>query len=429
MPRVLLLIPSASYRAPDFMAAAAELDVDVVVGSDQRSAVESFLPGATLALPLGNADAAADAIEAFATERPLAAIVAVDDAGTLAAARASERLGLPHNTVDAVAGIRDKSLLRERLEAGGVLSPPWMVAPVDADPGAVAAEAPLPCVVKPLSLSASRGVIRADDEAEFVVAFERLRALLSDPAVADECMGTDDRMLIEGYIPGEEVSVEGLLTDGELEVLAIFDKPDPLVGPYFEETIYVTPSRLSPERQEEVRRTAADAARALGLGDGPLHAEVRINDEGVWPVDIAARSIGGLCSRTLQFGAGVSLEALLLSHAVGAPAASIERTSAASGVMMIPIPRAGRLRRVEGLATARAVTGVAGIAITIPLGHAVTPLPEGSEYLGFIFARGERPEEVEAVLREAHALLRIDIVDEPAALALEQATAGPRALS
>ncbi len=432
MARVLLLIPSASYRAPDFMAAAAQLDVDVVVGSDERSAVESFLPGATVALPLGNADAAADAIEAFATERPLAAIVAVDDAGTLAAARASERLGLPHNTVDAVAGTRDKSLLRERLEAGGVLSPPWMVAPVDADPRAIAAEAPLPCVVKPLSLSASRGVIRANDETEFVAAFERLRALLSDPAVAGECMGTDDRVLIEGYIPGEEVSVEGLLTDGELDVLAIFDKPDPLVGPYFEETIYVTPSRLSPERQKEVRRTAADAARALGLRDGPLHAEVRINDEGVWPVDIAARSIGGLCSRTLRFGAGVSLEELLLSHAVGAPATSIERTSAASGVMMIPIPRAGRLRRVEGLAAARAVTGVAGIAITIPLGHAVTPLPEGSEYLGFIFARGGQPGDVEAVLREAHALLRIDIVDDrdgAAALAFEQGAEAPRALS
>ena len=433
MARVLLLIPSASYRAPDFMAAAAELDVDVVVGSDQRSAVENFLPGATVALPLGDPDAAADAIEVYAEERPLAAIVAVDDAGTLAAARASERLGLPHNTVDAVAGTRDKSLLRQRLEAGGVLSPPWMVASVDADPRALAAEAPLPCVVKPLSLSASRGVIRADDADEFVVAFERLRALLADPAVADECMGTDDRVLIEGYIPGEEVSVEGLLTDGELEVLAIFDKPDPLVGPYFEETIYVTPSRLPAERQEEVRRTAARAAQALGLRDGPLHAEVRINDEGVWPVDIAARSIGGLCSRTLQFGAGVSLEQLLLGHAVGQPAADIERLHAASGVMMIPIPRAGRLRRVEGLAAARALPSVAGIAITIPLGHEVTPLPEGSEYLGFIFARGNRPEEVEAALREAHGLLLIDIVDQgeggAAPLSLEGAASARRALS
>lgn len=254
MARVLLLIPTASYRAPDFMAAAAELDVDVVVGSDQRSAVESFLPGATVALPLGDPEAAADAIETFAAEWPLEAIVAVDDGGTLVAARASQRLGLPYNSIDAVAATRDKSLLRERLAAGGVPSPPWMVAPIDSDPRTVAREAPLPCVVKPLSLSGSRGVIRADDEAGFVAAFERLRTLLSDPAVQDECVGNGDRVLIEGYIPGNEVSVEGLLTGGELEVLAIFDKPDPLVGPYFEETIYVTPSRLSAERQEEVRR-------------------------------------------------------------------------------------------------------------------------------------------------------------------------------
>ena len=391
MARVLLLIPTASYRAPDFMAAAAELGVDVVVGSDQRSAVESFLPGATLALPLGDPEAAAEAIAAFAAERPLAAIVAVDDGGTLAAARASERLGLPHNPLDAVAATRDKSLLRARLEAGGVPSPPWLVASVDDDPRDVAARAPLPCVVKPLSLSGSRGVIRADDAAGFAAAFERLRALLADPAVRAECIGNPDRVLVEGYIPGDEVSVEGLLTGGELEVLAIFDKPDPLTGPYFEETIYVTPSRLPPERQEAVRRTAAEAARALGLTDGPLHAELRINDDGAWPVDIAARSIGGLCSRTLEFGAGVSLEQLLLAHAVGRRAADVERTHAASGVMMIPIPRAGRLRRVEGLAAARAAPGVAGVAITIPLGHAVTPLPEGSEYLGFIFARGGDP--------------------------------------
>lgn len=311
-----------------------------------------------------------------------------------------------------MAATRDKSLLRERLDAGGVPSPRWMTASIDADPRALAAEAPLPCVVKPLSLSGSRGVIRADDEAEFAVAFERLRDLLTDPAVREECMGTDDRVLIEGYIPGDEVSVEGLLTGGELEVLAIFDKPDPLVGPYFEETIYVTPSRLPAERQEDVRRTSAEAARALGLRDGPLHAELRVNEQGVWPVDIAARSIGGLCSRTLRFGAGVTLEHLLLGHAVGQRAGDIRGSRAASGVMMIPIPRAGRLKRVGGLAAARAVQGVAGITITIPLGHPVTPLPEGSEYLGFIFARAERPEEVEATLRRAHALLGIEIVDD-----------------
>ena len=414
MARVLLIIPSASYRAPDFMAAASKLGVEVVVGSDHRSSLEAVVPGSTLALPLGDAEASAAAIAAFARERPFDAIVAVDDGGTLVAARAAELLGLPHNGLGAVQATRDKSVLRERLAAGGLASPPWLVAGIEADPRALAEQVPLPCVLKPLSLAGSRGVIRADDREQFVVAFERLRALLATPSVLAECGPNADRVLIEGYIPGVEVSVEGLLTDGALEVLAIFDKPDPLEGPFFEETIYVTPSRLPAEQQEAVRRAAAEAARALGLRHGPLHAELRLNDEGAWPIDVAGRSIGGLCSRTLEFGAGVSLETLLLSHAVGAPLASLERTGSggmgqASGVMMIPIPAAGRLVAVDGVEAARALPRIAGVEITIRRGHQVVPLPEGSEYLGFIFARAERPEQVEAALRAAHAALRIEI--------------------
>ena len=406
---MLLIIPSASYRAPDFMAAATTLGVEVVVGSDHRSSLEAIAPGATLALPLGDAEASAEAIAAFALERPLDAIVAVDDGGTLAAARASELLGLPYNSPGAVAATRDKSLLRERLAAGGLLSPPWLVASIDADPRALAEQAPLPCVVKPLSLSGSRGVIRADDREQFVAAFERVRALLTTPSVLEECGANADRVLIEGYIPGVEVSVEGLLSNGELELLAIFDKPDPLEGPYFEETIYVTPSRLSAAQQAAVLGACADAARALRLRNGPLHAELRLNEEGAWPIDVAARSIGGLCSRTLEFGAGVTLEQLLLSQAIGAPLESFERGARASGVMMIPIPAAGRLVAVHGLEEARGVPGIAGVEVTIRRGRRVVPLPEGSEYLGFIFARGDRPEQVEEALRAAHGALRIEI--------------------
>ena len=410
---MLLIIPSASYRASDFMAAASRLGVEVVVGSDHRSALEAIVPGATLALPLDDAEASAEAIAAFARERPFDAIVAVDDGGTLAAARASELLGLPYNSPAAIAATRDKSLLRERLEAGGLPSPPWLVASIHADPRELAGRVPLPCVVKPLSLAGSRGVIRADDREQFVAAFERVRALLTTPAVMAECGANADRVLIEGYIPGIEVSVEGLLTNGELEVLAIFDKPNPLEGPYFEETIYVTPSRLPAARQAEVLGACADAARALRLRDGPLHAELRLNEDGAWPIDVAARSIGGLCSRTLEFGAGVSLEALLLSHAIGAPIETFERSAGAeqaSGVMMIPIPAAGRLVAVDGVDEARAMLGIVGVEITIRRGLRVVPLPEGSEYLGFIFARGERPEQVEAALRAAHEALRIQIV-------------------
>jgi len=250
--------------------------------------------------------------------------------------------------------------------------------------------------------------MRANDAAGFVAAFERLRGILSDPDVAEDCGDTAGEVLIEGYIPGVEVSMEGLLEGGELHVLALFDKPDPLEGPLFEETIYVTPSRLSPQVQDEISEVVERAARAIGLDDGPIHAELRVNDDGVWPIDIAARSIGGLCSRTLSFVSG-SLEDLILRHATGAGIPSYERTGAASGVMMIPIPVGGTLDEVSGIEEAEAVSGVSEVEISIRPGQRVVPLPEGDEYLGFIFAQGPSPDVVEAALRDAHAALRFSI--------------------
>ncbi len=409
MPRVLLLIPSATYRAPDFMEAAGRLDVQVVVGSDQRQALEEIMPGRSLAVDLAHPERGAEQIAAFAGRYPLDTIVPVDDGGTLVAALASERLGLPHNPFPAVQATRDKHLLRQRLAESGVPSPPYRLIELDGDPTRLADDLFYPCVLKPLALSGSRGVMRANDADEFVAAFARLRALLARPDVAAECSESARQALVEGYIPGEEVALEGLLTDGRLHVLALFDKPDPLVGPFFEETIYVTPSRLPPERQAQIAETAERAARALGLRDGPLHAELRLNEQGAWPVDIAARSIGGLCSRTLSFGTGMSLEELILRHATGAPIPSFRREGNASGVMMIPIPARGVLREVEGIAEAEAVPGIVSVTISIHRGQEVVPLPEGSEYLGFIFARGEEPAQVEAALRRAHALLRFTI--------------------
>jgi biotin carboxylase len=409
MTRVLLLIPTTSYRAADFIDAARDFGVDVVVGSDQAPVLEHLTPGRSLWVNMSDAQRGADEAVAFAREYPFDAIVPVDDAGTLVAARAAERLGLPHNPFEAVLATRDKAVLRERLAAGGLLSPPFEVVPLASDPAEAAARAPYPCVLKPLGLSASRGVIRADDAASFCAAFERIRAMLEDPATAADCGPTADRVLVEGFIPGTEVAVEGLLTDGRLIVLAIFDKPDPLDGPFFEETIYVTPSRLSPEAQGEVIEATRRAAEALGLRDGPLHAELRLNEDGAWPVDVAARSIGGLCARTLSFGTGMSLEEIILRHATRAEVPSFDRESQAAGVMMLPIPAGGTLRAVEGIAEASAVAGIESVTMTIAVGQQVVPLPEGGDYLGFMFARGETPEAVEAALREAHARLRFDI--------------------
>ena len=408
-PRVMLLIPTASYRATDFMEAAAKLDIEVVVGSDERSPLEDARPGRQVALSFGDPQAGADQIERFAERYPLSTIVAVDDAGTRLAAHAARRLELPHNPVAAVEATRNKALLRQRLAAAGLPSPPYRVVETAADPRAITVGLAYPVVIKPLSLSASRGVIRADSPDQLVAAFERLKRILAEAEARGECGGLGDRVLIEGYVPGIEVSLEGLLTEGRLRMLALFDKPDPLEGPFFEETIYVTPSRLPAADQRRIAATTERAAAALGLRDGPLHAELRLNDEGVFAVDIAARSIGGLCSRTLTFGTGMSLEELILRHAVGAEIPSFEREAAAAGVMMIPIPAGGTLRAVSGVAAAEAVPLIESVTMTMRPGSKVVPLPEGSEYLGFIFARGETPAAVEAALRAAHAALRFEI--------------------
>lgn len=407
MPRVLLLIPSASYRAPDFMEAAAKLDVDVVVGSDRRNPLAD--DSGLVAFSFVDAERGAEEIEEFASRHPLDTIVAVDDGGAVLAARASRRLELPHNPVAAVEATRNKAELRARIAHAGLPSPRYWVCPAAADVSSLEGVT-YPVVAKPLALSASRGVIRADDPDELAAALERIRAILATPSAHAEC-GPElaDRVLIEEYIPGIEVSVEGLLDGGRLQVLALFDKPDPLEGPYFEETIYVTPSRLPSAKQQAVAEATEAACRALGLTDGAVHAELRLNDTGVYAVDIAARSIGGLCSRTLSFGTGMSLEELILRHATGAEVPSYERESVAAGVMMIPIPRGGTLRSVEGVEAAEALPLVESVTIEIRPGSEVVPLPEGSEYLGFIFARGEAPADVEQALRDAHAALTFEI--------------------
>jgi biotin carboxylase len=405
----MLLIPSASYRAPDFMEAAGRLGVEVVVGSDRRHPLEDFHAGRQVALDFVDLAAGTDRIEAFADLFPLDAIVGVDDGGALLAAAASRRLELPHNPLAAVEATRNKLLLRRTLAAAGLASPRFWDVAIGADPAKIAGRLEFPVVLKPLALSGSRGVMRADNAESFCAAFERLKHIIEEPANALECGELAERILVESYVPGVEVSVEGLLDNGRFQVLAIFDKPDPLEGPFFEETIYVTPSRLAEAEQRLIARTAGQAALALGLRDGPVHAELRLNHAGVFPIDIAARSIGGLCSRTLHFGAGMSLEEIILRHAIGADPPLVSRESAAAGVMMIPIPSAGTLRTVTGIPEAEAIPLIESVTISIHVGGEVVSLPEGSEYLGFIMARGETPAEVESALREAHAKLHFEI--------------------
>jgi len=402
--RLLLILPSATYRAPDFIAAARELGVAVTVASDRTAAMSAAMGERTLTLRTSDPEAAAQAIVARAQDTPFAAIVGVDDQGVMAAALAAERLGLAHNPPGAVARTRDKAAMRAALAHAFVPQPRFAVLPAGADVLDATRETGFPCVIKPLSFSGSRGVIRADDSGQARVAAQRVRAIMAgagEPA--------DAPLLFESYLPGAEVAVEGLLRSGRLALLAVFDKPDPLEGPYFEETLYVTPSRLPADTQAEIERITAQSATALGLREGPIHAELRVDGPRISVLEVAARSIGGLCSRALRFGVGVSLEELILRHAVGLDADDLERESMAAGVMMIPIPRTGTLVEVAGQAQARGVPGIGGLEITIARGRPVVALPEGDRYLGFLFARGPDSEAVEASLREAHAHLRIAI--------------------
>ena len=404
MARLLLLLPTSTYRAGDFLQAARALGAEVVVASERRQALAGVMGHRALTVNCKNPDEAADSIARLAARKPLDAVVAVDDEGVLVAALAGQRLGLAHNPPDAAARSRDKAAMRRALEEAGVPQPEFRMAGPDADVAGLAAEVGLPCVVKPVSLSGSRGVIRADDREAAVVAAKRVRAILADAGGDPEAP-----LLVERYIPGDEVAVEGLLRGGTLEPLAVFDKPDPLEGPYFEETIYVTPSRLPPQTLGAIVRMTADAAAALELVEGPIHAELRTDGGRAWVLELAARSIGGLCSRALRFGVGVTLEEVILRHALGLPIDDLRRESAASGVMMIPIPRVGILEEVRGQDRARAVPGIAGLELTIGPGRHVKPLPEGDRYLGFLFARADGPEGVEQALRTAHGHLEIVI--------------------
>jgi biotin carboxylase len=410
MSRLLLLLPTSTYRTKAFMDAALRLGVELVVASEQPNTLGKNNPGLLTLNFFEEERAVRDAAD-YARERPVDAIVPVDDDTAITAASIARALNLEHNSIESVRTAKNKQLMREALKRADLPVPRFWHFTLDDNPKDMAARVTYPCVVKPVILSTSRGVMRVDDETQFVSAIDRLRSILERPDVLKRGAAASRDLLVEEFIPGFEIALEGLLSNGELKVLAIFDKPDPLDGPFFEETIYVTPSRLSIETQREIIDTTKAATRAMGLTKGPIHAELRINEKGSWVVEIAARSIGGLCARALRFGDGLSLEDLILRHALGRGVDSIERERLASGVMMIPIPRRGILREVRRLDEAMELNDIEDIVITAHITQELLPPPEGSSYLGFIFSRAETPERVESALREAHK--KIEFVIDP----------------
>lgn len=407
--RVLLLMATKTYRASAFLEAASRLQIPVSVGSEEQHVLAELNPEGNLQVDFHDLEGSTDKIVEFAAEYPVKAIVSTDDEGVVLAAMASNALGLSHSPLVAVRAARDKYATRQALNEAGMRVPEYRLFSVSDNPQEIAQQVNYPCVVKPLALAASRGVMRADDSDQFVGAFNRLVAILAEVEYGD-ATPVGDKILIEDFIPGVEVALEGLQIEGKLLVLAIFDKPDPLDGPYFEETIYVTPSRHPEQVQEQIVEAARQACAALGLSEGPVHAEMRVNEQGVWILEVAPRSIGGYCSRALRFGSDVSLEELILDHALDRPLTSIDPASPASGVMMIPIPEGGILCDIRNVQSARDVQHIDEIRLTIPIGQPVVPLPEGSQYLGFIFSRAETPQDAEAALREAHERLNFVIL-------------------
>src|SRR5207247_7079117 len=406
-PRLLLLLPTVTYRTVAFVEAARRLGAELTVASERPSTFERANPTGLVTLDFADPTHAAAQAREFARAHPVHGVVAVDDDTAVVAAAIAEALGLRGNPVAAAAAARDKHQQRQLLATAGVAVPRFELLTIAADPEKVASGVSYPCVLKPLRLSASRGVIRADTPAGFVAAFERIKRIL-------EKTGCARSLLVEEFVPGREVAVEGLVTQGALRVLALFDTPDPLNGPFFEETIYVTPSRLARTAQQEIAACAQAAVAALGLREGPIHAEVRHNHRGAWLIELAARPIGGRCSGALRFdtretgkgkGETLSLEEIIIRHALDMPIPTLEREAQASGVMMIPGPGPGVLRDVRGVNAAGAVPLIESVEITAHPGQTLVPWPEGSRYLGFIFARGETSEAVEAALRAAHASL------------------------
>jgi biotin carboxylase len=415
MPRVLLLTATTGYQTRAFEDAAQCLGFDLVYATDRCHVLDDPWQDGAIPIRFFDEPAAVAAILRAAERAPFDGVVALGDRPTRIAARVMESLGLPGHPPDAAGAAGNKHQTRDRLRLARLLVPWFMATDASADLRELASAVHFPCVVKPLALSGSRGVMRADHEAELVAALYRLRTLLQSPDIRSERRPDHERVIVEGFIPGREYAVEGILSAGRLKVLAIFDKPEPLDGPFFEETIYVTPSRASVEVQRLIIQTIEHAVRAIGLHHGPIHAECRANDEGVYVLEVAARPIGGLCARALRFAAGgvtISLEELILRHSVGRSVDEWQREAAASGVMMIPIPRRGILRRVSGLDHARAVPGVADVRITAKIDQRLLPLPEGASYLGFVFARADQPAEVERALHCAHRFLAFTIDPE-----------------
>ncbi len=397
--RILIVSPPESYRIQPYVRAALSLDLEINLASQGEWAISSPV-SAGIDVPLQDQKSALTTLVGLFEQQHYDAVIGTDDSTLELAARLAEKTGLQQNLPTAVRLARRKDLSRLCLQQAGIQVPAFSVEEVSEQRLLDEPHFGFPCVIKPLALSGSRGVIRADTIGRLNQGVQRSLKIISEETDLYE----KTHLLLEQYIPGREFAIEGMLTDGRLDVLAIFDKPDPMEGPYFEETYYISPARVSLDEKEILVETVQNACRAFGLVTGPVHAECRLNKQGAWLIELAARTIGGLCSRLLSFGTGYSLEQLVLANAIGQEL-PLGLKGGAAGVLMLPTEEAGILRRVEGVMKAEKVPYIDDIEISLREGYHVTPLPEGASYLGFIFSSAPDSDKVEQALRNAHALL------------------------
>jgi biotin carboxylase len=408
MKRILLLLPTSTYRTSAYMEAASRLGLDIVVGTEISQSLAHLAPKRNLKVNIFRPDKAVTQIMAFHEKYPLDAIAGVDEDTVLISAMAREKIGLPFNPIEGMRAVRNKFLFRQAIANSGLTSPDFRLSDLNELKYGIG-DMHYPVVLKPLLLSGGRGVVRVDSDENLRSVVTMLEKILSDRKIQIRSAEYHKKILVESYIDGEEVAVEGLLIDGKFHLFAIFDKPDPLTGPYFAETIYATPSLHSVETQKQIITTVTATAEHLGLRHGPVHAELRFNSDVCFIVELANRPIGGLCSRILRFENNQTLEQVVLRHAAGLALDQIAREEKASGVMMIPIPRGGIFKGVRGVEAAKKVDQIEDVVITIPPGDKICPLPWSSRYLGFIFARGDDPAKITEAIRQSFAKLTIDI--------------------
>ncbi len=414
MRRILLLIPATSYRATAFVEAARAMGVEITVGSNHKSTLAAMNPAGFLSLDIHNLPQAVETARSFAKKYPVDAVIGVDDQSVIAASAIAEELNLNHNTIISVTAARNKYIMREFLSQHNIPQPAYRKASLNDDKEKLNEITTYPAVVKPVALSGSRGVVKVTNRQELHEAVSLIRNIIST-LVAHEKGQEAKTILIEEYIDGDEVAVDGLLIDEKLHPLVLFDKPEPLRGPFFEETMYTTPSRHSTKIQSEIFEVVKNAAQAMGLMTGPVHAELRFNETGIYLIELAARSIGGYCAQILRFEdpatgtTNSTLEELIVRDALDEPVYSYRREKDAVGVMMLPVPGRGIVRKIYGKQEAKQVPCITDVVITVREGEELIPLPESGKYPGFIFSRAKRPVEVERALRKAHSLLKFEM--------------------